>query len=693
MPSAQATRAALTHDDENTVGAVSLLLFENQNGKMIFRRQVDAVPTMSAPGSGQADFSARIPQGVYDIVVLANAADILAAINVTPGYEKAAVIDSLVGRMPGKWNRNRIPAWGQRDNVTVDGQHNLTGNNAVAMTRMMAKIDLGMSASAANDFRLSSVRLYNYSTQGTIIPNAANAAANLPTAPVSGYAKVVYPAAPLVYDTNDGVTPDSCKRIIYTYESDAVQGQQGQLMNTCIIAGGSYKNNPVSYYRIDFTEQVNGQEQYIPILRNHCYNFRIKDVLANGLPTPEEAFEAGPTNMECNMLAWDESYVDDISFDDQYILSVSRRSISLEDSVYKTNTDENRLTIMTTCPTGWEIDSITDATGAPAGWISLSDSASSIIGQQNDTYLYVRNNLTTAPRDAYMHIRAGNLTCKVEVKQDKYVNNHSNPLKFTVLPAYTMDGREREFFIEGDRPWEIIGITDLAGIITNATALSTKQGGAWTNFNDTIKFNIINDLTRKQIVDTIASILVRDGMGQTYNVNIHGQIPYEFTSRASGFTIDIYPEDQPDGYTWYQYANVKDGDNTAVKPPQVSPAREHSCAALDPQNPSYWQMPSKEQMGRILNVAQATGMFTKYNLNTDVYYPELWTANVQRNAYWSFTTYTANGTTVPYSAFVVAYCLPRQDDDQRFGVHKGSIQRQGGYNLHVRCVHVKPYKP
>ena len=261
------TRAPLSEQDENRILSVHVLMFKETAGVMTYYFGVTKTNILTIDPARKS-FDVTLPTGVYDVIILANAQEISGQANIAAGDTKEKVLKALVEKNTGKWNRNNIPMWGQIDQLNIDAEAGFGVNNTVEMMRMAAKIDLEVDPSVANDFSLASVRLYNYSSQGTLVPGANNRTADnkvvAPTQPeaTGGYAPV---HTPQVFDATNGVTPDGCRQMIYVYEAPA--GNSANLStNTCLVVGGSYKGGDVTYYRIDFTGMENGQRCTCP-----CY--------------------------------------------------------------------------------------------------------------------------------------------------------------------------------------------------------------------------------------------------------------------------------------------------------------------------------------------------------------------------------------------------------------------------------------
>jgi hypothetical protein len=413
------TRSALSESDENEILSVYLLMFKEINGVMTyyFGTGGNNIQTVSYL---QKTFEATIPTGEYDIVILANAREIIDSSNISTGDTKENVLKALVETHSGKWSGNAIPMWGRIDGLTVNVSGGNVNSSNIEMVRMLAKIDVEIMSPAKNDFTLTEVRLYNYSSQGALTPDLtfwpADNIAVSPTQPsvAGGYATV---ATPLIYNAGDGVTADRCTRIIYAYEAPAgsVTTPSG---NICLVIGGRYRGGAVTYYKVDFAGRENGQQVFLPLLRNNCYSIKVVNVSSNGYSSPEIALASTSDNMNTILLQWTEKGMNNVVFDGGYMLGVSTRRITLQRDAYTTASENNRLMVLSTVPTGWIIEKITDVSGLPgtAPWLTLS-SMSGASGIVEEVFVYAEKNTVQSNRVGYIYIRSEKLLYYIEVIQ------------------------------------------------------------------------------------------------------------------------------------------------------------------------------------------------------------------------------------------------------------------------------------
>ena len=421
------TTRALSTNDESAVKQIAVLLFD-ENGKYTYHPIYSS--NISDGTDGKKTFTIRVPEGTFNMVILANANASLNKIigDATEGTSKADLLKNLTVTNTGKWNTDSqkdnympIPMWGEIPTITVNSS---TKNIETSLLRMVSKIDVSLATEAAADhLDMTSIRLYNYSTAGQIVPNAENwdAEHTIVTAPsLTGT-----PAkGPLVYE-NDEITKDknkgvSCLNEIYTFEAAA--GASDKLeTNTCLIIGGTYKgDSQPTYYRVDIanTTDKGTTATYLALLRNHQYKVNIQDVKGPGANTPEQALKERPNNITASVIEWNDAKFTQFIFDGQYMLGLSQGEYTFsKEKRDASNGIDNSLSIITDHPDGWKA-TITDEKGTilTNSWLGCSPTEGKNV-KGDDIKLTLGTNDTDDARIAYIHIRAGRLDYKIKVTQ------------------------------------------------------------------------------------------------------------------------------------------------------------------------------------------------------------------------------------------------------------------------------------
>lgn len=434
---------ALAEGDENEVSSLAILLFDgsgNYTYQPIYSNTISTDPSDSKIKT----FTVDVPEGTYNVMVLANANTSLTAAlsSINTGDSKASVVEKLLLSNSGKWNAVPgsagyvpIPMWGEITGLAVSS--NMAANIPVTLIRMVSKIDLSLGTDAKGKFNLQSVRLYNYNDKGQIAPTATNWSsathtATAPSVPTSAQKPTTPADSPLLFD-GTAITKDptdrgiSCTDEIYTFEAPA--GSSSALSsNTCLVVGGVYDGDTqATYYRIDLANTTgagaSATTAYLALLRNHRYKINITDVKSSGFPTHKDAFNSRPINITATVVEWNEALITHIAYNGQYLLGVSKDEFTFTREERTATSDDNILSVTTDYPGGWSVQKIIDDGGNdvnsatnPAGWLELS-STTGVSGATTATRLILAENSTTQTRTAYIHLAAGRLSYIVKVQQ------------------------------------------------------------------------------------------------------------------------------------------------------------------------------------------------------------------------------------------------------------------------------------
>ena len=318
---------------ESDIATLNILVFSaanNYSGKFVIRGEARMV------GTDGRTWEVDLPEGTYDMMILGNINYLLNRITLTPqattwndmttGMVASNGTDAAKG---GKWtdDTEHFSFFGGVQNVTIDGNTSLS---TVAMHRSIARIDLRLSAMAASgsetgtdnsNFALKEVFLCNFNTQGLVYPfidaahwnatgsttNPGQGVAAAPSLPANPRARTGMDNA-LKFDANDGegFTESGVTREIYTYEAEGGDAST-RATNPCLVFGGSYKGGATTYYRVDFISKQDGRDVYLDLLRNHLYEVTVNKISGAGYATPQQAFDAVSSQIEINVLQWNEA--------------------------------------------------------------------------------------------------------------------------------------------------------------------------------------------------------------------------------------------------------------------------------------------------------------------------------------------------------------------------------------------------
>lgn len=342
-----ASSRALQPQHENEVEDIIVLAFEKGVGDN-WDTKLKYVGKMVGGPEGEGTkkrFTVELLSGEWDLWVLANSQDIIDDMQqrlgnvyiyspefLEMGLKKSDFQTAATKMSVGKWNADptdvsgayRIPMWGMINAVRVQ-----TSSNDIIKTvnlyRMLSKIDVEVQrAPDAADpttypgipdeqFELTYVSLHNYNRVGRLIPGVLAEDGDWTA---DGGGRALQTSLPTVtggvygwqsdkrqeWGESDMTTSGTAlEGVIYTFEADAGVDSDER---PCIIIGGRYNgSNEITYYRADFLDRSN---TYLSLLRNHRYKFLIRKIGGKGFPSVEAAYEAGPTNIEAEVIEWNE---------------------------------------------------------------------------------------------------------------------------------------------------------------------------------------------------------------------------------------------------------------------------------------------------------------------------------------------------------------------------------------------------
>ncbi len=335
------TRALSEVNDEQDIQQVDILLFDGTSGTFIYRIVVSGA---SIGGTGtQRNFTVKMRVGTFDMVVLANAHDVVNAAPLT-GMLKQSALKLLEETMPpgGKWIADTsavgykpLPMWGDVGVTEIGSETAFTGTDAIELTRMVARVDVVVAPGVEN-FQLTGVDVYNYNTKGSIVPTVTGSwgagVAVAPSIPTSSSLTL----GPVGYtDAEIDAANNRCFTEIYLFEAENHTSSthtmtKAQDDRTCLVMvgkfdadGDGFGNDPITYYRMDFSRGTGASQTFLDVLRNHKYTFTVTRVSGPGCADSRTAFESIPYNIEVNVVPWNERYTPDPMDDMMYYFSIA----------------------------------------------------------------------------------------------------------------------------------------------------------------------------------------------------------------------------------------------------------------------------------------------------------------------------------------------------------------------------------
>lgn len=431
--SSKTTRSGLTEQQENAVNNIYVFAFKADH--LSYVRAADEIVDDDTDKSFKVTLkSSSNASDTYKLMVLANAEEWIIPIL---GSDLKALDGKSYSQVQQALRRiditstlfssgKAIAMWGELSYQEINSTNK---NFSVSLLRSISRIDVGVGATSYNpttglavweglpSFTLEEVYVYKANNGILFVPYTSSYDAT--------NKKVAQPSpigtqqpSPFIYPVAGGI---SLVRKIYVPEANVkieTSGTSGDANHTnrmALVVKGSYKGNASSYYRLDF---ISSEKKLTNVLRNHLYQFNIKSVSGNGFSTPEEAYKSLSVNMNVEVIEWNDGDMNDVVFDGQYFLSVSKGEFTLPRSRRAAGDTDNKLTITTDVPTGWTIEKIEGLDGNPesATWLTVSQYTGNA-NEKTTISLLTDTNETGADRIAYLHITAGRLSYKVKVIQ------------------------------------------------------------------------------------------------------------------------------------------------------------------------------------------------------------------------------------------------------------------------------------
>lgn len=413
------TAYGMSTADETTVSEVTVLAYQESVGAETLVEKIAVPANQVSVISGGVKIAVDIPTDNYNrIVIVANANAGLSSLS--PGSDISELQNLTYTSATGRWDvatPGYIPMSGQITAQTANGIAITEGVakvfSNVKMTRMLARIDV--INQAVSGLTLNKVYLYNLNRNGLIMPGSQYGSS--PAQPSLPASVLSIDPNPMVYDFAALSVSGQLSSEIYTFEAAAPQGGSLETSPRLILEG--VYNGSTYFYPADFT--YNGSNgaatgSYMPIVRNHKYVFTVVEVKGPGFGSAAEAL-ASPNsytnNIEVKLLAVDDNF-QDVYFDKDNLLAVTKSSYAFESSEYSLLTETNLLSILTDVPGGWsavftESDGVTTAS-----WLSIMPSTGESGIKAN---AYIKVTQAAASRTGYIIIKAGRLTARVKIEQ------------------------------------------------------------------------------------------------------------------------------------------------------------------------------------------------------------------------------------------------------------------------------------
>lgn len=383
--------------------------------------------------------------------------------------------------------------YGQTGLTTIEKEE-VNAALAVSLYRITARVQVYLGAGGAGlaNFKPESVRLYNFSDRGQVIPAELAGAVTAPSVPEG--AQLCRGEARYTMANN------KLENSIYLFETaqPAEGAEDNHLSRPCLVIGGKYDGaESPTYYRVDlWYKNTAGQTEeiiYRDVLRNSSYNVTVTAVTGPGYGTEDEAFRAKRADIQADVQAWDETDLGDIAFDGKNFLGIGTMEFTVgkfgEGGMIQTVTSSPGLTWTATLlnengegtPDWIRFDNGegTTATGGNAGGTSQKKENVSFTVQPKPEGV-------TGNRTALMRFKAGNLQVDAKVVQDNSEQVFIRLVSDETVDILDEDGQTNQIRVEyGPANTELVWVLkqdeELGIGLQESYADGTETGGTLKN--------------------------------------------------------------------------------------------------------------------------------------------------------------------------------------------------------------------
>lgn len=449
--------------DESRIDEVYVLLFHP--GGTFEGAYPGSAPQNHPSVPGRRTFTVTLPEGNFDVMVIANSLSHITAAGLTAGMTRAQVSAALTMRQTGKWGvagSDLFPFWGELKNVVLQKNGTL---GVIPLNRAVAKIDIVSSDAVKNDFTLQTVSVYHWQRDMALIPDEGTMQGDEVTkATRTGSVLDLIPASGKITYSGGDITGGGISSKIYLNETPN-PGSGDFPVIPCIVIGGQLTGETgIRYYRIDLsTVEVDGTRKYRDLLRNHHYSLTLRDLLTNGSDTEEEAYESTAIEIETDIQQWEEGEMKNIIIDGEYWLRVDPAEFELAREAHEAGPDSRaeRFTpddyfFEIESNTSWSIDpaAIEYSPSGQSDWFDLNHWSGS--AGLTDMEMYVTENTSGGNRVAVFTVAAGTIRYKVKVTQTveamvrikvTVLESENYPDNITSYGYISTPGMERNFHL------------------------------------------------------------------------------------------------------------------------------------------------------------------------------------------------------------------------------------------------------
>lgn len=418
LPSTYAMDAA----KQNEVKEVNIFIFSvDGSGNQKYIDHKEGVNVYNA-NDGTAKFHAMLEEGNdRNILIVANAKaavnNILSSLTKNVST-KTEVLEKLEYSKIGKWAADGNGAYTNIPMIVETGKMDIVIGmkiKNISLVRMLARIDIKIDENIPETkFKLENIYLCNYSTNGRISTTwdskgvLSTTTATTPNLPTTlnrriGASNVLrYMASGLKEYVNE----------IFTFEANAADESNGiddplRRDATCIVIEGKYEGQ-ASFYRIDFVNNNN----YIPVLRNHIYEFTVTQVNGKGKTSLAAALIADTqSSINVTQMSYIEGDLKDMIFNGRYMFGVDKNIFQTYSGRDFTGTEDfAKLLVYTTFDGGWTVNVSDNKGKTNPDWFGITQTSGS-----GKTQVGIKVNSSAADKAqvGYLDFSAGELQKRI----------------------------------------------------------------------------------------------------------------------------------------------------------------------------------------------------------------------------------------------------------------------------------------
>jgi hypothetical protein len=387
---------AVSPDNETTINTVDVLIFACDS---ITDHDPDYVKTVQATRLTDSTYVVMVEKDkMVLLVAFANLRDLLPD-DIPVGAPSTDVQELMVTKATD-YLPNTASAMPAHFGYSEPGNIIATEDASRKVNRipLFARVDV-LSEADPKNFTLTDVYLYKYNTIGSFV--WMRGVPDVPSSSSLSDTPLHYTKTPIYLYESRNV--DSL--FVAEYNSDSPKPADER---TCLVIGGKYNESAdTTYYRLDFVNKK-GYVWY-NIIRNHKYTFTLTGATSAGYDTPDEAWASPATNIDYDVLTWDDADYEAVVYDGVHHLAVSNANmkVRLEDSV--------RTIRVATDADAWSIKAVNED-GSDCDWILGLTPTSGTTTTGTDVR-FTTDSAMIMHRSAYLQVTAGNLKYKMPIEK------------------------------------------------------------------------------------------------------------------------------------------------------------------------------------------------------------------------------------------------------------------------------------